>query len=154
MYNVFIQIEYFTNKKFSSKSFNFIKYHLGVITMDLLPIKPSNNLIRPATSTANDGGSKSQSGYINVRTGEKNDELKLSDEGKRLIGEDPVVDDKSFLNAIKDFFLSILKFIKKVFSFKLPSFNFPKKKQPPQIVETVAKSEVKNFLGYTKHVSE
>ena len=121
--------------------------------MDLLPIKPSNNLIRPATSTANDGGSKSQSGYINVRTGEKNDELKLSDEGKRLIGEDPVVDDKSFLNAIKDFFLSILKFIKKVFSFKIPPFHFPKKKQPPQTVETVAKSEVKNFLGYTKHTN-
>jgi len=153
MYNVFIQIEYFTSKKVSSKSFIFIKYPLGVVAMDLIPIKPSNNLIRPATSTANDGGSKSQSGYINVRTGEKSDELKLSDEGKRLIGEDPVVDDKSFLNAVKEFFLSILRFIKKVFSFKLPPFHFPKKKQPPQIVETVEKSEVKNFLGYTKHTN-
>jgi len=121
--------------------------------MDLIPIKPTSNLIRATTGTANDGGSKSQSGYINVRTGEKNDELKLSDEGKRLIGEDPVVDDKSFLNAVKEFFLSIFRFIKKVFSFKLPAFSFPKKKPEPQIVETVEKSEVKNFLGYTKHTN-
>ena len=73
--------------------------------MDMLPIKPtSNNLIRPTTGTANDGGSKSQGGYINVRTG-KTDELKISDEGKRLIGDDPVVDEKSFLTVIKEFIL-------------------------------------------------
>lgn len=119
--------------------------------MDMLPIKPtSNNLIRPTTSTANDGGSKSQGGYINVRTGEKNDEIKLSEESKRLIGEDPVIDEKSFLTIIKEFILSffrnILNFLKKL------RFKRPEKKQEPQKVE-IHENEVKNFLGYTKHVS-
>jgi len=119
--------------------------------MDLIPIKPTSNLIRATTGTANDGGSKSQSGYINVRTGEKNDELKLSDEGKRLIGEDPVIDDKSFLDAVKNFFRSIFQFIKKIFSFKI---KFPEKKQKPETIETTEESQVKNFLGYTKHNNE
>jgi hypothetical protein len=121
--------------------------------MDLIPIQPTgNNLIRPATGTANDGGSKSQGGYINVRTGKKNDELQISDEGKRLIGEDPVDDDeKSFLTVIKEFILSVFRYIVKLFSFiKLPK----KKLEPQKIPETVEKSEVKNFLGFTRHVSE
>lgn len=112
--------------------------------MDILPIKPtSNNLIRPTTGTANDGGSKSQSGYINVRTGkpEKNDELTISDEGKRLIGEDPVIDEKSFLLSIKEFLLSLWNRFLKIFSFKI----FKKKKKKP---------EKKEFLGYTGKVSE
>jgi len=119
--------------------------------MDILPIKPTSNLIKPATGTANDGGSKSQGGYINVRTGksEKSDELNISDESKRLIGEDPVIDEKSFITAIKEFFLSIFKFIVKIFSFKLP-----KKAPKPQEIKQAEKSEVKEFLGFTKHTSE
>ncbi|MEI8389894.1 MAG: hypothetical protein WCG23_08415 [bacterium] len=120
--------------------------------MDMLPIKPtSNNLIRPTTGTANDGGSKSQGGYINVRTG-KTDELKISDEGKRLIGDDPVVDEKSFLTVIKEFILLVLNTISKIFSFKIP-----KNKRKPKIAEKAKtneeneKSEVKNFLGFTRH---
>jgi len=116
--------------------------------MDLLPIKPSSNLIKPATSASNDGGSKSQSGYINVRTGkpEKTDEVNISDEGKRLIGDDPVVDEKSFITAIKEFFLLIFRFIKKIFSFK-----FLAKKPKPQEIKSSEKSEIKEFLGFTRH---
>lgn len=118
--------------------------------MDMLPIKPiANNLIKATTGTANDGGSKSQSGYINVRTGDGGDELKLSDESKRLIGEDPVIeDDKSFLlnflNKLKEFFVSLFK---KVFAL----FNFKKSVEVKQ--ETPKVSEVNNFLGYTKHTN-
>jgi len=121
--------------------------------MDMLPIKPvSNNLIKPTTGTANDGGSKSQSGYINTRTSEKTDELTLSDESKRLIGEDPVEEEKSFLTALKEFFLNLLKNIGKFF--KIFSFKFPEKKQVSQNTEKSQSGEVKNFLGYTRHDKE
>jgi hypothetical protein len=111
--------------------------------MDLIPIQPTgNNFIKPATSTANDGGSKSQSGYINTRIG-NNDELKLSEESKRLIGEDPVVEEKSFLIIIKEFIISLVKKIIKILSFKSPE-----KKQE------VKKSETGHFLDFTGHINE
>jgi len=124
--------------------------------MDLLPIQPiSNNLIKPTTGTANDGGSKSQGGYVNVRTGknEKTDKITISEESKRLIGEDPVIDEKSLFTIIKEFILSVFRNIVKIFNFKLPE----KAKQEPQEIEKIEiseKGEVKDFLGFTRHTSE
>ena len=125
--------------------------------MDLIPINPiGNNLIKAATGTQNDGGSKSQGGYVNARTGENKNELKISDEGKRLIGEDPVIDEKSFFDVLKEFILSLLRSITKIFSFKKAA----EKKQESQKVETTEtgehheNNEVKDFLGYTRHNNE
>jgi hypothetical protein len=92
--------------------------------MDMLPIRPTGgDYIKPATSTTNDGGSKSQSGYIpRGERKEKKDELIVSDESKRLIGEDNIeLEESHFLEnifaAIKEFFASLIKFILKIFRF-------------------------------------
>ena len=107
--------------------------------MDLIPIQSNRNeLIRPATATANDGGSKSQSGYI--KRAVKNDEIKISEECKRLVGEDPFIEEKNFAAIIKEFILSLFKQIKTVLSFKIPS-----ERQEPE------KHEKKDFLSFTKH---
>lgn len=118
--------------------------------MDMLPIQPmKNNLIKPTTGTANDGGSKSQGGYINVR----GDEVTISDESKRLMGEDPVVEERSFFIILKDF---IISFIKKII--KLVLFMLPEKKQVTKKEEKIEKTEEKeeklepgNFLKFTRH---
>jgi len=116
----------------------------------MLPIQPSkNNLIRATTGTANDGGSKSQSGYINTRE-DSGDELMLSSEGEKLVGEDPVVEeDKKVLNFLQAFFAFINNIFIKLFSF-LGSLKFrlPEKKPPPPPQE---EEHVTNFLGYTRH---
>lgn len=127
--------------------------------MDLLPIKPNNNLIRPATGTANDGGSKSQGGYINVRSGQQ-EKIIISDESKRLIGEDPVVDEKSLFLIIKEFVLKFFKLFRNIIknlNFKLPKKIKKQESQKSQKIEEnkeTEKSEVKNFLGFTRHISE
>jgi len=116
----------------------------------MLPIQPSkNNLIRATTGTANDGGSKSQSGYINMRE-ESGDELTLSSEGEKLVGEDPVVEeDKRLLSFLQAIFGFITNIFVKLFSF-LGSIRIrlPEKKQPPPPQE---EEHVTNFLGYTRH---
>jgi len=110
--------------------------------MDLIPIQPHRSeLIKPTVATANDGGSKSQSGYI--KRAVKNDEVKISDEIKRLIGEDPVIEEKNFAGIIKEFILSLFRRIKSVLNFK-----FPEKKPEP------VKAEKKDFLSCTKHADE
>lgn len=89
--------------------------------MDMLPIRPSGGeYIKPATSTANDGGSKSQSGYIpRGERKEKKDEIIVSDETKRLLGEDPVIEEEnSLFDSIKEFFASLIKAVSKLFSFQ------------------------------------
>lgn len=88
--------------------------------MDMLPIRPTKtDLIRPTISTANDGGSKSQSGYINVRD-EGGDRIELSDEMKRLMGEENIeaVEENSSWEAIKQFLSSIINAILKFFGIK------------------------------------
>lgn len=86
--------------------------------MDMLPIRPTGSeYIKPATSTANDGGSKGQGGYINL-SGHKEDQFNTSDESKRLIGEDPVVEDNALSFNIKEFFAKIIKAVMNFLGFK------------------------------------
>lgn len=118
--------------------------------MDMLPIQPNKNgFIRPTIATANDGGSKSQSGYI--KRAEKNDKLNISDESKRLIGEEQEIEEENnnflidLLISLKDFILSLFKFISKILSFKLSKI-----KKESQKIEKEIKKE--SFLAYTgKH---
>ncbi len=87
--------------------------------MDMRPIQPGKvDLIRPTISTANDGGSKSQGGYINIR-GDDGDKIEISEETKRLLGEDAVeVEETNPWNVIKEFFLSLITAILKFFGLK------------------------------------
>ncbi len=129
--------------------------------MDMLPIKPSNNLIKPTIGTANDGGSKSQSGYVNVRTGQpEGDKIQISDESKRLIGEDPIIEEKNFFEVLKEFFIKIFRSISKIFSFKLTEksseLEITEKieEKTEEIIEDKKleeKNETKDFLKFTKH---
>jgi len=91
--------------------------------MDMLPIRPGGSeSIKPATSSENDGGSKSQSGYVNVRIGkEEKDEFTGSDESKRLIGDDFEDEGKGF--DIKEFFLSLIRAVLKFLGFAPNSSN-------------------------------
>lgn len=87
--------------------------------MDMLPIKPvSGDTIKPTTGTANDGGSKSQSGYINL-SGQKEDEFRVSEESKLLIGEEPEPKVKDIFAEIKKFFMKIIRAVKKFFGLKV-----------------------------------
>ena len=91
--------------------------------MDMLPIKPvSGDTIRPATGTANDGGSKSQGGYINL-SGQKEDEFKVSDESKLLIGEEPDEEQSDVFAGIKEFFMKIIQAVKKLFGLRASEEN-------------------------------
>jgi hypothetical protein len=105
--------------------------------MDMLPIRPpGGDYIKPATSTANDGGSKSQSGYMpRGERKEKKDEIIVSAESKRLIGDDTIIVEEShifedFFSKIKNFISKLIKFVsqvlKRAFKFeKKPSADIP-----------------------------
>jgi len=88
--------------------------------MDMLPIQPGRvDLIRPTIGTANDGGSKSQGGYMNVRDEDGGDTIELSDETKRLLGEDlPIEDSSTDFESLKKFFMAIIKAILNFFGIK------------------------------------
>jgi len=84
--------------------------------MDMPPIRPK--LIRPASGTANDGGSKSNGGYLprDVSNKQKKYQFKVSDETQMLFGEDVEVEQKTLSNILKEIFLHIYKFIIKFFT--------------------------------------
>ncbi len=98
--------------------------------MDFLPIKPSStNKVNTAINLANDGGSKSNTGYISKRGGKKEkeekgasvDELSLSTAAAEPEeNEDTEQEVTGFLNLIKNFFKNIKNFFLKLFGLNRP----------------------------------
>ena len=92
--------------------------------MDFLPIpKSSTNKVNTAINLANDGGSKSNTGYMNQRNGEQEpieesvDEVTLSaSKSKEVEEKTPESDFKKFFNKIQAFFRKINDFYRNLFA--------------------------------------
>ncbi len=89
--------------------------------MDFLPVQRSTNKVDTSINLANDGGSKSNTGYFSNRgngeekTQENIDEVKFS---KHSTEEDEVINDNNLVEKISDFFKKLKEFILKVLGIK------------------------------------
>ncbi len=97
--------------------------------MDFLPIPPSStNKVNASINLANDGGSKSNTGYFNKRNQDKEalkggdvDEVNLSSSNSSKTPEEGMENEFStFFDSIREFFAKIKNFILKIFGLNKP----------------------------------
>lgn len=96
--------------------------------MDFLPIKPSStNKVNTAINLANDGGSKSNTGYFNKRGGSTNaetneetttDEVNLSASSSAEQDEEIEIEVLTFFEKFKNLLIFIKDFVLKIFGYK------------------------------------